>query len=248
MGKPCGADTTGDSMREYVPCNSVSCPSGAVDCIWAEWTPFSACRNDGQRYRERDIQQAAKASGMPCAGAAAELTPCGKKHCQLSPWTTWSSCDKSCDGGQRARHRQIQSLPRWGGELCPLPLETWELEGCNKDGCHPNMDCNVGSWSSWAGCTVSCGYGQETRSRNVINIRRHHGQGCVDNTDEMRKCMPKPCNGTKHCHYNQWTPWTQCTTTCGGGEQTRERSFLTTGLSGGAGCHAPEDMKQVQAC
>jgi len=250
-GLPCGQNTTGKETRELMNCNVQTCPEDRVDCRWNDWSKWSHCRRDGQRYREREILYNARSTGAACVGAASEIQPCTPKHCRLSDWTGWSACDKPCDGGQRARHRQVASLPQFGGDPCPLPMYTWEIIGCNKDGCHPDKDCQVGEWSMWGDCDVTCGYGQESRNRLVIANRQHRGQGCIDDLDQSRKCMPQPCENSNACHYTQWESWTACSLTCGGGEQTRQRTFLTTGSTIGAGgspCHADETLRSVQQC
>ncbi len=33
------------------------------------------------------------------------------KFCSLKKWNAWSSCDRTCGGGQRTRYRQMCSLP-----------------------------------------------------------------------------------------------------------------------------------------
>jgi len=77
--------------------------------------------------------------------------------------------------------------------------------------------------------------------------------------------MPGACPNSKHCHYQTWSAWTNCSLPCGGGERQRARGFANTGKIGGAGCHAtftdgsptaaglvatgaPNYMKEVQSC
>jgi len=235
-------------MREIAKCSPEICPASNVDCVFEDWTPWSSCREDGQRVRDRGILTPATSTGQACVGNTTEVAPCEKQHCQLSAWTDWSACDKPCDGGQRARHRQIEKLPRYGGEPCPLPLDTWEIEGCNTDGCHPSSDCQIGPWSTWGECSVTCGYGQSKRLRTVIQLRKALGQGCADPVEEVRKCMPRSCPGSENCHYQQWGAWSACNRTCGGGLQSRERGFLYTGGVGGAACHSNENMREMQGC
>lgn len=54
--------------------------------------------------------------------------------CELSPWTKWSSCSASCDGGQQRRTRDIVSAGRDGGKSCQPPFEQQRL--CNSHICN----------------------------------------------------------------------------------------------------------------
>ena len=66
-----------------------------------------------------------------------------KHHCnecgQLSPWTPWSFCSQSCDGGERTRERTCQHAKKKddGSHECDYSKIEIELEErpCATDPC-----------------------------------------------------------------------------------------------------------------
>ena len=63
------------------------------------------------------------------------------KTTQVSAWSEWSSCSKSChwgDPGQSRRGRDIITQPTYGGASCPV---LGESRGCNDFPCP--VDCEV---------------------------------------------------------------------------------------------------------
>ncbi|KAL3311826.1 hypothetical protein Ciccas_009588, partial [Cichlidogyrus casuarinus] len=87
--------------------------------------------------------------------------------------------------------------------------------------------CKTDDWSAWGPCSVSCGVGVMTRSRNLI----------VNKKNELCQHLPlresKNCEGRKRtcdfsapCSLLPWTDWSPCNATCeepNNGLQTRNR-------------------------
>ena len=89
------------------------------------------------------------------------------------------------------------------------------------------------------------------RNRSVLRPGQNRGQACPK-LQETNECNSKECPGTfncqsntwpiKHisfsvdCKLNEWTSWSLCTRTCGGGTQMRKRSVLRPGQNGGQAC------------
>lgn len=47
-------------------------------------------------------------------------------------WTKWTSCSKSCEGGETVRTRQCNNpVPQCGGSMCPG--NNTEVDSCNVD-------------------------------------------------------------------------------------------------------------------
>lgn len=56
-------------------------------------------------------------------------------------WSSWTECDKGCDGGKRRRHRFCNNpFPLYGGADCPG--ERHEKEGCNTESCPVVISCH----------------------------------------------------------------------------------------------------------
>uniref|UniRef100_W8AKA6 Somatomedin-B and thrombospondin type-1 domain-containing protein n=1 Tax=Ceratitis capitata TaxID=7213 RepID=W8AKA6_CERCA len=54
---------------------------------------------------------------------------CGVVDCQVSDWTPWSECDKSCGTGIIFRQRKIIRAPQNGGKHCPTLIQKRSCEG-----------------------------------------------------------------------------------------------------------------------
>uniref|UniRef100_H0XAK9 Hemicentin 1 n=1 Tax=Otolemur garnettii TaxID=30611 RepID=H0XAK9_OTOGA len=78
-------------------------------------------------------------------------------------------------------------------------------------------------WSAWKSCSVTCGRGIQKRSR-VCNAPRpaNGGKPCQGSDSEMRNCHNKLCpvDGS----WSEWSPWEECTRSCGRGNRTRTRT------------------------
>jgi hypothetical protein len=83
----------------------------------------------------------------------------------MSSWGSWSPCDRSCaPGGWSSRKRDQLAGPANGGTACPAAVQT---RHCNTHECP--SDCNVGSWSEWGACSVTCNTGTQERLRLVTH-------------------------------------------------------------------------------
>ncbi|XP_011902754.1 PREDICTED: hemicentin-1 isoform X2 [Cercocebus atys] len=78
-------------------------------------------------------------------------------------------------------------------------------------------------WSAWRACSVTCGKGIQKRSRLCNQpLPANGGKPCQGSDLEMRNCQNKPCpvDGS----WSEWTPWEECTRSCGHGNRTRTRT------------------------
>lgn len=103
-------------------------------------------------------------------------------------------------------------------------------------------DCVVSNWTPWSLCSKPCGSGSQYRIRNVLKNAANGGQVCpalIENQD----CNKQAC-GTD-CVVSNWSAWTTCTRTCGGGSRSRTRSVVSQPQNGGVAC--PE-LQQFEVC
>jgi len=132
-------------------CNRGPCP---VNCVLQEWSGWSRCSSKcggGLSQRVRDVKVPMQYGGKQC-GQTGQTKQCNvdacEKDCDLHPWTRWTACSKSCDGGSRKRERFIKE-PAEGVGTCAGKWEPSRLEylSCANHRCKvPNttevMKCN----------------------------------------------------------------------------------------------------------
>jgi len=169
--------------------------------------------------------------------------------CEVSGWTSWSTCGASCGTAQQSRVRQIKSYPEHGGKACPSDLHA--TQGCNLGPCS-TVDCEVSKWSDWSTCTTTCDIGLQHRSREVTSERQPHGAGCNAELGQTRGCededgKPNPPCVVQDCIWNEWEEWSACTCTCGGGQKTRNRHIKQVPALGGKPCEA-HDKQELVPC
>jgi hypothetical protein len=127
-------------------CNEAPCP---IDCVLDEWSGWSSCSSltecvPGVKERYRRIAQHPEHRGTPCAPAVQQVQ-CNAgtcdANCALGAWSSWSKCNKACDGGfsMRARHVTKEST---GDGKCPAEDSAARLQfhSCGNSKCAPKTD------------------------------------------------------------------------------------------------------------
>lgn len=155
-------------------------------------------------------------------------------HCHKH-WHDWSACSKKCGGGTMTRTASIHRHPAHGGNACGALQET---KTCNQKPCPVNC---AGEWGEFGTCSKSCGGGTHTRSFIVKTEAAHGGSDCP--ADESESCGEDPC--PKDCE-GSWGDWSQCSKTCGNGEQ--ERVFTVTAEAENEGKECPTSLTEKQIC
>lgn len=244
-----GGEGCTDTLEEIRSCGLPTChpfvPSAAVNCILNTWTDW-ICGSDDIESRERSVRVPLSNGGKACEGPTKEVRPCPPVDCKVSDWAAWATCDKSCSGGNRMRSRQIDTHAKLGGKPCPESLSMQEIAACNEAPCNPSVDCAVGLWGDWAACSSSCGPGQQTRERSISHPRQANGIGCNLPLTQIQPCMLVECTGID-CVWQDWSVWSICTLTCGGGEQRRNRDIAVQPQRGGKPC-SPIPKEELRPC
>ncbi|XP_053377847.1 SCO-spondin-like isoform X2 [Mercenaria mercenaria] len=226
-----GNDCSGDSM-ETKACNTDLCPVDGVWSEWFEWTACSATCNLGRRTRTRNCTFDDKApKGAICPGKNSETKFCRDTLCTVdgiwSQWTTWAACSVTCGDGGTSMRQRLCAYPVPGaphGKNCTGDSSESRLcGGDNKNNTLCAVDGQWGDWGSWSTCSVTCGHGDEHRTRScVFDPDRPHGHDCPAGGESMTQSCTKldcPVDGV----WLTWSPWTACSVTCGGGLETRNR-------------------------
>ncbi|XP_042243075.1 spondin-1-like isoform X2 [Homarus americanus] len=107
-------------------------------------------------------------------------------------------------------------------------------------------DCQVGGWSEFTPCSVSCGKGLRMRTRSYLMPLKADMGGCKRQLEEKEMCAAAQiyCEGggafafsddrlqlqvpnfDRICATSDWSQWTPCSETCGKGHRMRNRRFL----------------------
>jgi len=252
-GKPCALLET--AMRKS--CNTQACPSGCKMTKWSKWSKCTKSCNGktgpGRKYRTRKVIEAAHFGGNAC-GTLNEEVMCTKLpdcpiDCDLSQWSDWAACDKTCGSGEQARTRQIFNTPKFGGKKCPTKLE--EVRTCPNLSACP-IDCKVGPWIAGK-CDATCGMGLRKNTRKITRKGNKQGAACP------ALVISKPCaQGNRNCPidcvYSQFSPFSVCSSACFDQKsamptKTRTRTVLVDGKNGGKKCDKSVDsLEQVEKC
>ncbi|XP_053102387.1 adhesion G protein-coupled receptor B1 isoform X9 [Hemicordylus capensis] len=190
-----------------------------------------------------------------------------------NPWSAWGECTRDCGGGLQTRTRTCQPLPD-DGLTCEGVLEEGRLcnrKACNPN-IHYNSrsqslrstdnrkrddaddfqqygypapqigDPAAEEWSPWSVCSTTCGEGWQTRTRFCVSYS--YSTQCSGPLREQRQCNNSavcPVHGT----WDEWSPWSLCSSTCGRGYRDRTRTCKPPQF-GGNPCEGPE--KQTKFC
>ncbi|NXL77816.1 HMCN1 protein, partial [Leptocoma aspasia] len=242
-GKPCEG-----SALESVMCNLRPCPVAGEWSPWGPWGPCSTTCGKGTQTRPRLCSSPAPAHGGPrCQGPDTQLQLCYRRRCPVdgkwSLWSSWSACSVSCGGGSRQRTRHCSDpAPQFGGHKCEG--SDIQMDFCNSDPCPVHG--NWGPWSSWGTCSRTCNGGQTRRYRSCDNPRpASGGRACAGADVQIQRCSTDLC--PVDGNWGQWQSWSQCSASCGGGEQTRVRLCSSPApLNHGRPC--PGDSSQISRC
>jgi len=233
-GNSCGA------LSQTQACETEICP---VDCevgVWEKWTECTKTCGGGVKTRRRFITQNVEYGGKDCPHVQ-ETDACNHADCpvdcQMSGWSDWSECDKTCGTGDQHRTRTELFKAEHGGKVCPAAKEN---KACAPKPCP--VDCLLTAFTAWTTCSRSCDTGYKQRNRKVVNEAQHGGVSCHHLT-ETEKCGTMLC--PVDCAVSGWGDWEECSKTCGGGSQYRTRRITMDPANGGVKCPA---LSLEQAC
>merc|ERR1719161_1481356 len=102
-------------------------------------------------------------------------------------------------------------------------------------------DCEVGEWMPGE-CSVECGGGELTMTRQVVTPASNGGAECPIMI-EKEACNMQPC--PIDCVVDEWSEYGICSKDCGGGIQSRIRRAITEAEHGGEPCG---DLSETIEC
>ncbi|XP_023559876.1 hemicentin-1 [Octodon degus] len=193
-----GGSYCGGAETQMRVCNERHCP---VDGRWSPWGSWSACSvscGGGTRQRTRDCSDPVpQYGGSKCEGSDIQSDFCNTDPCPIhgnwSPWSSWGTCSRTCNGGQMRRYRTCDNpRPSNGGRACAGP--DTQVQRCNTDLCP--VDGSWGNWQNWSRCSVSCGGGEKTRIRLCDSpLPSKNGRFCRGDATQVARCNTQPCPG-----------------------------------------------------
>ncbi|XP_010767368.1 SCO-spondin, partial [Notothenia coriiceps] len=165
--------------------------------------------------------------------------------CHWSAWSSWSPCDVTCGLGLQQRYRSPVN-PAGAVRVEPCPGDSSEVRRCSPPCLIP--DGVWSKWTSWSECSKTCfnhvdDVGIRRRFRSCNHTLTHFNNTHADSACEGDSEEPEPCN-TVHCPVNggwsAWALWSQCSSECDSGVQTRQRSCSSPSPQhGGSSCPGP---------
>ncbi|CAJ1440261.1 unnamed protein product [Effrenium voratum] len=238
--------TCENALMETKKCSMEPCPSR--DCKLSHWSEWSPCTRDSlQKTRRRDVLISPEGQGMGCNVSLVEagfVFWAAGEDCVISEWSDWSSCDKSCHGGQSYRHRRIMHYNTHGGSCDISSLQ--EVTSCNTEPCNgATKNCEMLNWEPWSVCSQQTGTGLASRKRQLAGATGD-GKACNGTTVELKSCMIAAAE-VVDCAWGGWVEWSSCTRTCGGGSKRRSRAVEQAPRNGGKACEA-KNKEEVTAC
>ncbi|MEJ1273952.1 spondin 1 (f-spondin) extracellular matrix protein [Cricetulus griseus] len=216
-GSMCKAETSQAEKCMMPECHTIPC----LLSPWSEWSDCSVTCGKGMRTRQRMLKSLAELGD--CNEELEQVEKCMLPECpidcELSEWSQWSECNKSCGKGHMIRTRTIQMEPQFGGVPCP---ETVQRKKCRARKClrNPSVQklrwrearesrrseqlkeesegeqfpgCRMRPWTAWSECTKLCGGGIQERYMTVKKrFKSSQFTSCKDKK-EIRACNVHPC-------------------------------------------------------
>ncbi|XP_078718772.1 adhesion G protein-coupled receptor B1-like isoform X9 [Lampetra fluviatilis] len=190
---------------------------------WATWSEWGACSRScrgGLRVRRRECDARCPHA---CEGLAEETDGCSEQDCP----------NRRSQTKYALRSHGLRSVDFRNRETRPAPPYVGSSYSS-----HSGSELNTEEWSKWSACSVTCGHSIQIRTRSCVTAS--YGSLCASPLRET-----KPCNTTVSCPINglwdEWSPWSLCSSTCGRGYRERVRS-CTQPQHGGRRCEGPERL------
>ncbi|XP_012880597.1 PREDICTED: brain-specific angiogenesis inhibitor 1 [Dipodomys ordii] len=193
---------------------------------WKLWSLWGECTRDcggGLQTRTRTCLPAAGVEGGGCEGVLEEGRLCNRKACGPAGRTSSRS--------QSLRSTDARRRDELGDELQQFGFPSPQTG-----------DPAAEEWSPWSVCSSTCGEGWQTRTRFCVSSS--YSTQCSGPLREQRLCNNSavcPVHGA----WDEWSPWSLCSSTCGRGFRDRTRTCRPPQF-GGNPCEGPE--KQTKFC
>ncbi|XP_015248635.1 PREDICTED: brain-specific angiogenesis inhibitor 1-like [Cyprinodon variegatus] len=211
-------------LENCLPSGKESRKNGEINGGWSGWGHWGQCSSEcggGIQSRARSCRSPPEESFL-CEGVVEEGRPCNSQSCLgKGRHLSRSQSLRSVDGRKRDDAEKAR-----GGQQSPQTVDSTSGE----------------EWSAWSVCSATCGEGWQSRTRFCVSSS--YSTQCSGPLREQR-----PCNNSAICPvhgaWDEWSPWSLCSSTCGRGYRSRTRT-CTPPQFGGDPCDGPE--KQTKFC
>ncbi|XP_042533232.1 SCO-spondin-like [Dipodomys spectabilis] len=224
-------------------CNNCSCRAGQLSCTtqlcpppahcaWSRWSTWSPCSHScGPAGRQSRFRSSTSGSwALECQDEQSQSQPCPQPPCP-----------------PLCLH---DAQPRVLGD-------SWLQGECQRCSCTPegviceDTQCAVPGgwtlWSPWSDCPVSCGGGNQVRTRACVVTAPHHRDSpCQGPDTQTQRCGQQPC--LRLLEACSWGPWGPCSRTCGPGLASRSGSCPCLLTESDPGCNGTFLHLDTQAC
>ncbi|XP_059154883.1 uncharacterized protein LOC131940263 [Physella acuta] len=222
---------TESQIKEF----STSC-NKQVDNHVLAFKPWESLIMTNSTCNDKDL-----CTGEPCGAYGTCIAGTDVLTCVCDdPWTG-DQCENApdfCVGHHCENGATCVNQPQNKGYTCSCPIGFTGLL-CNA----PNDPVNGGweNWSQWSSCSVTCGSGVKSRSRECDSPKPENGgELCQGSKTETQVCD----TGCQDCSWGDWTQWT-CDVTCGSGTATRSRTIAQVAVNGGLPCQGPKTSSKL---
>jgi hypothetical protein len=248
----CGGAECQGATTEAKPCHDPSCDV-ATDCILSNWSFWTNCGSDPteQKTKSRTIIQYPKYGGKLCEGPLTVTAGCWEQapvDCEWAQWSVWGNCSKTCDSGEKSRHRSFVRDVEFQG--IPCTGQSKEVTTCNPQACAAfagSANCSWGPWTAWVCESKYSKMKSRTRTHKWPAAAHLQLAACAGDEEQMQPC-------DENYTLPQWSGWSLCTQTCGRGQTHRTRAEVILPAHGVPdnfpAAHQPHNapLKEVMAC
>ena len=176
---------------------------GGADSDLCRYTPSaSQCSSSCGGWSSCSVSCGGGSQSRTCTrsdcSTYSESQSCNTQCCPVnggwSGWGDWSSCSVSCGGGEQSRSRSCDSpSPSCGGSYCSGARTN--SRSCNTQCCP--VDGGWSDWGDWSSCSVSCGEGEQSRSRSCNSPSPScGGADCSGSSTASQSCDNQDCPPT----------------------------------------------------
>lgn len=219
---------------------SVAVTNCTVHGDWTPWSAWSACSATcgvAVKTRRRTCSNPKPAyGGRVCVGQdldealCSENPPCPTRTIppqdgHWGEWRSWSPCSVPCGGGFRKRQRVCDSPPpQYGGQECIGCNIEYEI--CNSHQCTEQK--RASQSTPWFVANTSKHEHVEHRYKYSCRAPVQDSQQIkISLAKEQRVCRDGFCSSVNiddTPKWSNWTPWSECSGSCGEGLQIRLRT------------------------